>query len=30
MEIFAMVGVLAVGGALWHEFRAWREKRGQR
>ena len=30
MEIFAIVGVLAVGGALWHEFRAWREKRWHR
>ena len=26
MEIFALVGVLAVGGALWHDFRAWRGK----
>ena len=29
MEIFALVGVLAVGGALWHEFRVWHEKRGR-
>jgi hypothetical protein len=27
MEIFALVGVIIIFGALWHDFRAWLRRR---